>query len=50
MWNIVITEVRHEEQTFASSSKQRLDAQSRAVRDVELLIVSFWNSHLDSWS
>jgi hypothetical protein len=40
---VVIIEVRHEEQIFASSSKERLDARSGDVRDVELLVASFWN-------
>jgi hypothetical protein len=48
MWNVVITEVRHEEQIFASTSMQRLDAHNKDVRDVKLLIVSFRNNRWDS--
>jgi hypothetical protein len=46
----VISEVRHEDQLFASSSTLRLDADNRHVEHVELLIMSLWNNHWDSMS
>jgi hypothetical protein len=49
-WNVVIIEVRHEEQIFASLSKLLFNTNIRDVRDVKLLIVSFRNSHRDIWS
>jgi hypothetical protein len=45
MWNVVIAEVRHEEQVFASSSMQRLDAHNKYARDVEFMVIFFWDSH-----
>jgi hypothetical protein len=49
-WNVVITQVRHDEQMFASSSRWRLDAHNRDVRDIEFVIVSLMNSYRDSLS
>jgi hypothetical protein len=49
-WNVVIAEVRHEEQIFASSPRERLDAHNRDVRDIKLLVVSFRYSYRNSWS
>jgi hypothetical protein len=39
--NVVITEVRHEEQIFASTSMKELDAHNIDVGDVELLVITF---------
>jgi lipocalin len=39
-WNVVIIDMRHEEQVFASTSKYRLDANNKDVGDVKLVVVS----------
>jgi hypothetical protein len=41
MWNVVITEVRHEQQTFSMSTIKRLDAHGIDVGHVKFLLVVF---------
>jgi hypothetical protein len=53
MWYVAISKVRYEEHMFAPSSKYRLYVDSKDVRNVKLLIVSFTNNHrgsIKSWS
>jgi hypothetical protein len=40
-WNVVIVEVRHDEQVSASSSWERLHAHSGDVKIFELIIIDF---------
>jgi hypothetical protein len=40
MWDIVIMEKHHEDQIFASTSNERLNAQNKDVRYVKLLITT----------
>jgi hypothetical protein len=48
-WNVVIAEqVRHEHQIFSTSAIERLVANKRDVRDVELLVIIFWRREWDS--
>jgi hypothetical protein len=50
MWDVVIVEVRHEQQTFSTTAIKRLDARNKDVRDVELFIVVLWCRKRDSWA
>jgi hypothetical protein len=50
MNDIVIVELRHEQQIFPTTSIERFDVRNIDMRDVELIIVIFMRRYKESWS
>jgi hypothetical protein len=47
-WNVVIAEVRHEQQIFSTSATKGLDAHTKDASDVELIVNIFKCRHKDN--